>query len=72
MNDKEMSKKEAAFVKEYEALLKKYNVSLVTSPWVDEWGHHLDLMFIETGKYRTICYSPKFKEKAERYCGMGG
>ena len=65
------SEKEVSFEEEYKALLKKYNVKLVSSPWSDEWGEHTDITFKECGKYCNINYHPDLKENARRYCGMG-
>jgi len=66
------SEKEITFEAEYKALLKKYNVELVLSPWFDEWGEHTDIAFIECGKYCNINYCPEVKETPRRRCGMGG
>jgi hypothetical protein len=66
------SEKEIAFEAEYKALLEKYNVKLVVSPWGDEWGEHIDISFVERGKYRNINYCPEYEESARRHCGMGG
>ena len=68
----EKSEKETAFVAEYKALLEKYNVKLVVSPWGDEYGEHTDISFVERGKYRSIRYRPEYKESKREYHGMGG
>ncbi len=66
------SEKETAFETEYKALLQKYNVELVVSPWGDECGRYIDVSFVELGKYRNINYHPDCKKEPYRYCGMGG
>ena len=63
--------KEEAFIKEYEALLKKYNVELHLYKWGDEWGNHLDISFKESGRYCNINYIPKIERHDDGYRGMG-
>lgn len=66
------SEREIAFESEYNALLEKYNLKLVVSPWDDEWGEHIEIAFVEDGKYPNIKYFPKHEKSARKYCGMGG
>jgi hypothetical protein len=68
----EQSEKEKAFEKEYEQLLKKYDVYLLLETYNDEWGDHSELSFREKGKYCNINYSPDFQERNRGRCGMGG
>jgi hypothetical protein len=66
-----VSDREKEFIKEYEALIGKYNVKLVANRWSDEWGDHIDISFEETGKYCNINYSPEVCIESDGYCGMG-
>ena len=56
----------ADFVKEYKALLKKYNVELVEESFRDEWGNHESIFFM--GEFS---YSPDKRHIDRGFCGMG-
>ena len=65
------TEQEIKFESEYMSLLEKYNVKLVVSPWIDDWGSHINIAFIERGKYRNINYYPEHEELERKNCGMG-
>lgn len=67
-----VSEEELAFIEEYKALLDKYNVRLIATPWTDEYGSNIDVTFTSMDRNQIIDYSPKVKIHTTRYCGMGG
>jgi hypothetical protein len=60
-----------SFETEYKELLKKYNVEMKMNHWADEWGEHINVVFVSDSDENKTIYRPEFKRPTKQFHFMG-